>query len=346
MLVTSGTVSTSGSRTTVWLYSSAQYSVHLFRMLLVSIRQFPTLSCMVLVFPCSVLVKVFTSWYAFLLLFFLMLSSTSWHCTSIQDSFALFKLFVISWLIALYFLAPSVVSCLWFFSALRWSHRLSMSVVTYGILTALRLPKISLAVSVIASFKVLRSVSTSVSSAPSKVKGANLPPIITRTASEIWGSLSFSRLNLTLVGPCIFIFFKRSQKDIITKSWSCTSYVSSWEASCLISVVVMHFLCQLLGSFLSYQCGHEVPNNHDIINLVMVHVSSIWAVPSPSSGYFVFGKCIRQHKNVVARETPEALDFSHLSLGYSSIPKCLSSSWMHPLLLWHSNHLTQQGCLS
>ena len=78
----------------------------------VSVRQFPSLSCMVLVCPCFVFVRVFTSWYAFLLLFFLMLSSISWHCTSIQDSFA--------WLTALHFSAPSSVSCLPFFRALRF----------------------------------------------------------------------------------------------------------------------------------------------------------------------------------------------------------------------------------
>ena len=146
--VTCGTVNTSGSPTTVWLYSSAQYSVHPFRMSLVSVRQFPSLSCMVMVFPCFVLVRVLTSWYAFLVSFFLMWSSMSWHCASIQDSFAFFLLFLISWLIALYFLSPSVASCLPFFSALRSSHRSSMLVVTHGLLTALRLPKISPADSV------------------------------------------------------------------------------------------------------------------------------------------------------------------------------------------------------
>ena len=46
----------------------------------------PSLFCMVLLFPCFVLVRVLSSWYAFLLLFFLMLSAISWHCTSIQCS--------------------------------------------------------------------------------------------------------------------------------------------------------------------------------------------------------------------------------------------------------------------
>ena len=71
-------------------------------------------------------------------------------------------LFLISWLIALYFLAPSAVSCHPFFSALRSSQRSSMLVVTHGLLTALRLPKISLADSVNALLKEFTSVSTSV----------------------------------------------------------------------------------------------------------------------------------------------------------------------------------------
>ena len=62
------------------------------------------------------------------------------------------------------------------------------------------------------------------------------------------------------------------------------SYVSSLEASCLCGVYA----------------GPEAPPipNHDIIKLVMV--SSIWALPCPSSGYQVFAKCIHQHKIVVA----------------------------------------------
>ena len=65
------------------------------------------------------------------------------------------------------------------------------------------------------------------------------------------------------------------------------SYVSSREASYLSSIYA----------------GHEAPPNHDITNLVMV--SSIWAVPCPSYGYFVFAKCIRQHKIIVASKLQE-----------------------------------------
>ena len=65
------------------------------------------------------------------------------------------------------------------------------------------------------------------------------------------------------------------------------SYVSSWEAPYLSSIYA----------------GHEAPANHDITNLVMV--SSIWAVHCASSGYFVFGKCIRQHKIIIASKLQE-----------------------------------------
>ena len=41
VLVAGGTIIFSGSPSTVWLYSSAQYSVHLFRISLVSVRQIP-----------------------------------------------------------------------------------------------------------------------------------------------------------------------------------------------------------------------------------------------------------------------------------------------------------------
>ena len=47
MLVTGGCFNTSGSPLALWLYSSEQYSVHLLRMSLSSVRRFPFLSYMV-----------------------------------------------------------------------------------------------------------------------------------------------------------------------------------------------------------------------------------------------------------------------------------------------------------
>ncbi|KAK2162112.1 hypothetical protein NP493_1540g00021 [Ridgeia piscesae] len=74
-----------------------------------------------------------------------MLSSMSWHCSSIQFIFAL-----ITWLVALYCLTPSV-SVFFFFNSLRLSHRSSKSAVTQGFLTGRCLPRISLAVLVTAN---------------------------------------------------------------------------------------------------------------------------------------------------------------------------------------------------
>ncbi|KAK2173738.1 hypothetical protein NP493_852g00002 [Ridgeia piscesae] len=77
-----------------------------------------------------------------------MLSSTSWHCSSIQFIFALFMPSLISWLDALYCLTPSAS---FFFNSLRLSHRSSKSAVTQGFLTGRCLPRISLAVLVTAN---------------------------------------------------------------------------------------------------------------------------------------------------------------------------------------------------
>ena len=86
------------------------------------------------------------------------------------------------------------------------------------------------------------------------------------------------------------------------------SYVNSWQASCLSGVYA----------------GHEAPPNHDIINLVMV--SSIRAVPCPSSGYFVFAIVYSLAQDHCSKQSPGALNLSRLSLGCSNVHKCLSSS--------------------
>ncbi|KAK2162215.1 hypothetical protein NP493_1536g00031 [Ridgeia piscesae] len=74
-----------------------------------------------------------------------MLSSMSWHCSSIQFVFAIFMPFLISWLAALYCLTPSA-SFFFFFNSLLLLHRSSKSAVTQGFLTGRCLPRISLAV--------------------------------------------------------------------------------------------------------------------------------------------------------------------------------------------------------
>ena len=86
--------------------------------------------------------------------------------------------------------ARSAIPCLFLFSSLRSSNTLNMSAVIQDFLTALRLPRISLAVSVTAEMKVLIGVSTSTLSTSSVVGDANLPPIITWKATTSSRSLS------------------------------------------------------------------------------------------------------------------------------------------------------------
>ena len=170
---------------------------------------------MVLVCPCFVLVKVFTSCYAFLLLFFLMLSLTSWHCTSIHDPFAFFMLYLISLLTSLYFSATAADSSLPFFSAFRSSHWFNVSFDPrfFFFFTALGSPKMSLAVSVIAILKISISVTTSVSSASlSKVR--KLCKSSTNHCLEGFCHLRvFSRSNLIFVGALYFYLLQKERKS-------------------------------------------------------------------------------------------------------------------------------------
>ena len=78
-------ISTDGSPLALRLYSSEQYSVHRFGICCSSVRHFPERSLVVVAFPCFTVVRSFTSWYAFFLLFFLGISSISLHCSPIQQ---------------------------------------------------------------------------------------------------------------------------------------------------------------------------------------------------------------------------------------------------------------------
>ena len=84
--------STDGSPLALWLYNSVQYSVHRFSICRSSVRHFPERCRTVVAFPYFIMVKSFTIWYAFLLLFFLRFSSISLHCFPIQFSLAFFIL--------------------------------------------------------------------------------------------------------------------------------------------------------------------------------------------------------------------------------------------------------------
>ena len=87
----SGPIRTLGSPRVSWLNSSEQYSVHLLMISSSSVRQFPSLSWIVLTFVCLCFVSSLTIGKAFLLLFLFRFSSISVHWASIH-SFCLLHL--------------------------------------------------------------------------------------------------------------------------------------------------------------------------------------------------------------------------------------------------------------
>ena len=91
----------------LWRLCWEQYSVHWFSICHSSVRNFPERTWTVVAFPCCIVVKSFTSWYALLLLFFLRFFSISLHCSPIQFSFAFFMLLLMLLFISLYFSDPS-----------------------------------------------------------------------------------------------------------------------------------------------------------------------------------------------------------------------------------------------
>ena len=82
------------------------------------------------------------------------------------------------------------------------------------------LPRIPLAVSVIAVSKVVIIESMSVSSLLMMVRDATFPPFIAWEVSNTLGFFSFSRSNVSLMCFGSLILFRRRWKVIITKSWS------------------------------------------------------------------------------------------------------------------------------
>ena len=95
-----------------------------------------------------------------------------------------------------------------------------MSVVTQGFFGRRCLPRISLTVWVTAMLNVSIIVYITVFSELRSSSGVNFPPILACNASKTSGSISLSTLNLIFVGPSFVDFFRRSQRVIITKSWS------------------------------------------------------------------------------------------------------------------------------
>ena len=141
-------------------------------------------------------VRSLTSWYAVLLLFFLMHASTSWHWHCIQVSFAIF-IFVLIFLLISIFLAPSG-SPLIFLRSHLWSQRPRISGITQSFLFRRCLPRSSAAMSVTALLKGVTLESRSAISSTSVVQGANLLPIVAWKALTTVGSFSFSRSNRIL----------------------------------------------------------------------------------------------------------------------------------------------------
>ena len=185
-------------------------------------------------FPLFTVVKSFTSWYALLLLFFLrfpsihytvLLSSfllpfsyTSWCCCSLP---------CISQILQVWIFSFSVLSfCRTVREFLQW-HRF------FFIWCCL--PRISLAVSVTAVFKMVITVSMSVSSLFMMMTGANFPSIIAWKVSNTLGSFSFSRSNLNLVCFVLLIFLDEGGRSL--------------SASC------GHFQCLLLENLVFWHCS-------------------------------------------------------------------------------------------
>ena len=125
-----GPSSTNRSPLALWVYSSVQYSSHLFSISRSPVKHFPERSRTVLVTPCFTVVKSFTIWYALLLLFFLRFSSISLHSSPIQFSFAFFMhLLILLLFTSLYFSDPSGSNRFFLSSLLLW-HRSRITAVT------------------------------------------------------------------------------------------------------------------------------------------------------------------------------------------------------------------------
>ena len=107
------------------------------------------------------------------------------------------------------------------------------------------------------------------------------------------GSLSFSRSNLILVGPYIFIFF------------TVASDVSSWD----------------LRFFSNVHTSLQAPLNHDAINLVMVF--SIWVAPYRSLEYFGFTNCIYKHEIVLVSKFEKPVHIHRLPLCCNATQGCV-----------------------
>ena len=139
-----GQSSTVGFQSVSQLQRYEQYSVHLLRISSSSVRHFPDLSCMVLGLSCFSFVRSLTSWYAFLLLFFLMHATTP-AIDPLSRSLLPSLCPDLSSVIYLKYLSPSISPLLFFRTSV---HKISVVTQAEGFLFRYCLPRSSAAVSV------------------------------------------------------------------------------------------------------------------------------------------------------------------------------------------------------
>ena len=174
---------------------------------------------MVVDLPCFSVVRSSTSWYAFLLLFFLRHDSTFWHWPCIQVSFCHLHLRP-----DLSFNLSIVFSSFWLAS-----HFLQVSSSVTKIKDLRGNPGLPLPTLIAKKFncsvcyclvELVTMESRSASSSTSVARGANLPPIVSWKALITVRSFSFSRSKLILGWFGFLEFLRHVWKDITTMSWS------------------------------------------------------------------------------------------------------------------------------
>ena len=190
-------------------------------------KALPRRSWILVAVPCFTVGKSFTSWYALLLLFVLILSSVSPHCSLIRFSFAFFRHLLMLLFIPLCFRHFRFESVLFQFSP--FIARIKNICSDPGFLLLTVLAKVITGCFSHCCLKVVIIELKTASSLFMMVRGANFPPIIGWKVSNKLRSFSLSRSNLSHVCFDSLILFRRRWK--------------SSSASC------GHLLCLLMGNF-------------------------------------------------------------------------------------------------
>ena len=149
--------------------------------------------------------------------------------------------------------------------------------------------------------------------------------------SNTLGSFSFLRSNSSLVCFGLLIFSGKGRRS---------SSASRDHFQCLLLENFVFWLCSLLiGRASSLEC-----------NLVVV--LPIWAMPCPSSGFFVMTKSVCRHKIVRGgklQKSESSLISVVIAEGSTVLllqKKCLANFDKHPCPLLNSYLLAQQECPS